>query len=258
VLDYRIISDLYDEGKTIREIAEIVQASTTTIMRAFKKNGKQLRSKSEALKKSAKEGKLSSPTIGKKRTRAEKDSIARGRAEAWRKIDPEARESFKTAARERWEGWTDEEKVERQRRAGEGLRAASKEGSKLEKFVYKHLTSDGYHVILHEKGLIPGEKYELDLYLPELKTVIEIDGPQHFLPIFGEDRLQKVMKYDKVKNGSLLSNGLCIIRVKFTLKALSDYTAKRIYNMILEQVKAIEKKFPPKGKRMIELETNFE
>lgn len=253
-----MISDLYDEGKTIREIADVAGVSATTIMRAFKKNGKQLRSKSEALKKSVKDGKLKSPTVGKKRTRAEKDSIARSRAVAWRNIDPEARESFKNAARERWEEWTDAEKVERQRRAGEGLSVAAKEGSKLEKFVYKSLTNDGYNVILHKKGLIAGEKYELDLYLPELKIVIEIDGPQHFLPLFGEDRLQKVMRYDKVKNGVLVSNGLCVIRVKFTLKALSDYSAKRIYGMILEQVKKIEKKFPPKKDRIVELETNFE
>lgn len=258
MLDYRMISDLYDEGKTIREIAEIAAVSPAAVMRAFKKNGKELRTKSQAAKLAFQEGRMESPTKGKKRTKNERDRIANSRAAEWRKVDPETRESFRNAARERWNGASDLDKQERQRRAGEALSAAAKEGSKLEKFVYQNLTKDGYNVIMHKKGLIPGEKYELDLYLPDLKIVIEIDGPQHFLPLFGEDRLKRVIRYDEIKNGVLVSNGLCVIRVKFTLKALSDYAAKKIYGMIREQIEKVSKKFPSAKKRIIELETNFE
>lgn len=258
MVNYKLISDLYDEGKTIREIAEITSVSSSTIMRNFKKNNKELRTKSEAAKIAVENGKLESPTAGRHRTESEKEKIANGRAAGWKRVDPEAREAFANAARERWNGASELDKEERQRRAGEALRVASVEGSKLEKFLYKYLTKNGYHVILHKKGLIAGEKYEIDLYLPDQKIVIEIDGPQHFFPIFGEDRLQKTMRYDTVKNGVLISNGLCVLRVKFLLKACSNYAAKKISKKILDVIKTVEQKFPPKDKRLIELETEID
>lgn len=250
--------ELYDEGKTIREIAEICKVSTSYVVRSFKKNGKELRSKSDAGRLAYENGKIFPPTTGKKRSKSEKDRIARGRAAAWKGLEPEAREAFRNAARERWESWPDEKVEERQRLAGEALSVASKEGSKLEKFMYEFLTKEGYRVILHKKGLIAGEKYEIDLYLPDQRIAIEIDGPQHFLPIFGEDRLQRTIKYDEAKNGTLVSHGLCVVRLKFLLKFLSDYAAGKICKGVLEEIKKIEKKFPPKTKRVIELETDFE
>lgn len=258
MLNYEIISQMYDEGRTVREIAEKFNTSPSSVVRFFKKNGKKLRTKSEATKVAIDEGRLEHPTRGKKRSEREKDKIGKGLAAWWKEIDPDALESIRNAARERWNGASEEEKEERQKRAGEALYTASREGSRLEKFVYKYLTKAGYRVIMHKKGLIAGEKYEIDLYLPDQKIAIEIDGPQHFLPLFGEERLQKVIQYDSVKNGTLVSNGLCVIRVKFLLRSLSKYAATEISKMILEQVKKIEDKFPPPKKRIIELETDFE
>lgn len=258
MLNYTIISELYDEGKTIREIAEITQSSASTVMRLLKKNGKTLRTKSQAAKIAVEEGRLKSPTKGKKRTQREKDRIGSGRAAKWKSVDDDTRKAFKDAARKRWDALPDSDKQERQRLAGEALKAASIEGSKLEKFMYQYLTKLGYNVIMHKKGLIAGEKYEIDLYLPNEKIVIEIDGPQHFLPIFGEDRLKNTIKYDAIKNGTLVSYGLCVIRVKFLFKSFSAYIAKTISNMVLEEVKKIEKIFPPEEKRIIELETSLD
>lgn len=254
--NYELISKLYDEGKSLREVADITKCPVTSICRLFKKNGKPLRDKVEAASLAVENGKILSPTEGKKRTEREKDKIASGLAGWWESMSEEDRESFKDVARERWNGISEQDKEERQRRAGEALRTAAVEGSKLEKFLYKYLTTEGYHVIMHKKGLIAGEKYEIDLYLPEQKIAIEIDGPHHFLPIFGESRLRQAIKYDNIKNGTLTSNGLCVIRVKLLLKGYSKYASKQISKMVLDEIKKIEKKFPSEKNRVIELETD--
>ena len=86
-----------------------------------------------------------------------------------------------------------------------------------------------------------------------MKTIIEIDGPSHFLPIWGEEKLQKQIKADLQKSGRILSRGFAIIRVK----AIANASLKKKENLVSNIVKtlsSIEKKFPPKTKRFIEVE----
>ena len=53
----------------------------------------------------------------------------------------------------------------------------------------------------HKKGIVPNSNLEVDIYLPEMGAAIEIDGPSHFLPIWGEEALSKTIKSDNEKNG---------------------------------------------------------
>jgi very-short-patch-repair endonuclease len=115
------------------------------------------------------------------------------------------------------------------------------------------MKEEGREVIMHKKNLISGN-FEIDLFLPDIKTIIEIDGPQHFLPLFGQDKLKEVIKLDSIKNGLLLAEGYCIIRVKYMLKGLSQKSARTLWELVSEQLYKIDKKFPPKDRRFIELE----
>jgi very-short-patch-repair endonuclease len=137
--------------------------------------------------------------------------------------------------------------------ATDAIRKAGKEGSKLEKFVMDKLVESGYTVDFHNKNLIPNEKLEIDLYIPKLKTIIEVDGPSHFLPIWGEEKLQKQIKADLQKSGRILSRGFAIIRVKAIANASLKKKENLIFN-IVSTLKSIEEKFPPKTKRFIEVE----
>ena len=137
--------------------------------------------------------------------------------------------------------------------AGRALHKTCSEGSKAERTLYKRLKEEGREVVMHKKGLISGN-FEIDLFLPEIKTIIEIDGPQHFLPLFGQDKLKEVIKLDSIKNGLLLAEGYCIIRVKYMLKGLSQKSARTLWELVSEELHKIDKKFPPKDKRFIELE----
>jgi|694.fasta_scaffold01364_25 very-short-patch-repair endonuclease len=249
-----IIYQYYTEGKSIREIAEKYQTYPNKIARALKDAGQELRSKAEAGKLAVDSGKIKPPMLGKKRTQKEKDNIGQKRADRWKEMSTEKLEAFKENAKVRWDSRSHEEKIETQRRAGEALRKASTEGSKAEKFLYEQLTRDGYDVIIHKVGLIAGEKFEVDLYLPKLNVAIEIDGPQHFLPVYGEHNLRRNIKYDAIKNGALLTRGLCVIRVKYLLKHSSDSINNKLFQLIKSELAKIEQRFPPEGYRLIELE----
>lgn len=254
MLELKKVEEMYDSGKSVREIAEYFNTYPNKIARLLKKSGKQLRTKEEAGKIAVEQGKIKPPMLGKTRTAEEKEAIGAARAKKWATMSQDDLEAFKEGARERWKAEPEETKLERQRLAGEALRRASVEGSKAEKFLYEGLTKAGFNVIMHKSGLISGEKFEVDLYLPDLLVAIEIDGPQHFLPIFGEDSLQRAIKYDAIKNGSLVQKGFCVLRVKYLMKSSSDYSNKRLLSMVMEKLKSIQSKFPSKENRLIELE----
>jgi very-short-patch-repair endonuclease len=254
MLDIKQILDFYHSGKSIREIAELCDTYPNKVARLIKDTGIELRSKKEAARIAVDQGKIKPPMLGKKRSQAEKDNISSKRAKQWKDMSDIDRNAFKDAARERWDSRSYEEKLDTQKRAGEALRRASTEGSKAEKFLYEQLTRDGYDVIIHKVGLIAGEKFEVDLYLPKLSVAIEIDGPQHFLPVYGERNLIRNIKYDAIKNGALLTKGLCVIRVKYLLKHSSDSVNNKLLQLVKSELSKIEKEFPPEGYRLIELE----
>jgi very-short-patch-repair endonuclease len=170
-------------------------------------------------------------------------------------MSTEKKEHISEEARKRWKEIPPEKKRAMQESAGRALRIAAIEGSKAEKSLKDNLVKAGHNVILHKKDLIEG-KFEIDLFLPELNTIIEIDGPQHFLPVFGEEKLQKTIKFDSIKNGLLISKGYCIIRIKYMCKHISQSVERRLLELVLGEITNIEKKFPPKHKRLIELEIN--
>jgi very-short-patch-repair endonuclease len=92
------------------------------------------------------------------------------------------------------------------------------------------------------------------MYFPEFKAIIEIDGPSHFLPIWGEEKLQKQMKADQNKTGLILSKGFIIIRVKNLSDSLSLIKQEELKNTILSILDSIKGKYPEKSKRYIEIE----
>ena len=249
-----IIYQYYTECKSIREIAKDNQTYPNKIARALKDAGQELRSKGEAAKLAVDSGKIKPPMLGKKRSQDEKNNISKKRASKWKEMSEQELESFKEGAKTRWDSRSHEKKLDIQQKAGQALRRASTEGSKAEKFLYEQLTRDGYDVIIHKVGLVAGEKFEVDLYLPKLNVAIEIDGPQHFSPIYGERNLSRNIKYDAIKNGALLSRGLCILRVKYLIKHNSDSVNNKLFQLIKSELIKIEQQFPPEGYRLIELE----
>jgi very-short-patch-repair endonuclease len=132
------------------------------------------------------------------------------------------------------------------------IRAAATEGSKLEKFFEKKLIEAGFRVQLH-KLLIPSENLEIDLYIPGLQTIIEVDGPSHFLPIWGQDKLDKQINADLRKTGTLLTKGYVVIRVK-SMGQESVAKREQMADTVINILSKIKNKKPNRKNCFIEVE----
>jgi very-short-patch-repair endonuclease len=70
-----------------------------------------------------------------------------------------------------------------------------------------------------------------------MNIALEVDGPSHFLPVWGNDVLARNQKYDKKKTGLIIGKGLKLIRVKQT----HDFSKSRASILYTKLVEAIHK-----------------
>lgn len=252
--DEKIIKLYSEENKSTYEIAEIMKTYPNKIRRILIKNKIRLKDKSEAQKNALKTGKSIIPTQGKQRTKEEKIKISKSLQERWNNISEEEYQERVAGAKKRWQKLSQAEKQSMQKSAIEAIQKAGKEGSKLEKHLINFLRESGNKVESHKKNLIPNESLEIDIYLPELKTIIEVDGPSHFLPIWGDEKLQKQIKSDSNKTGLILSKGFVIIRIKHMSNSISLVNRENLKNNLIDLLNNISDNFPKESERYIEVE----
>jgi len=250
------IISMYEEGYSSYEIAESLGTYSTKILRALKFLGVEKRDYSNAQKVALERGRSKKPIEkGEKLSDKHKLAVSEGRAKAWSEVSDEERERLSQIGKEQWAAMSDEDKHNLRTMAAQAVREAATEGSKTERFIRKELTAEGWTVRFHEKNLIPDNKLEVDLYVADIKTAIEIDGPSHFLPIWGEENLQRHQAADDKKAGLLLNEGYVLIRVKQMTKSLSQKKLRLVLSAILEELEKIKNEFPPAGpQRFIEIE----
>lgn len=254
-MDTKKVIDLYiKSNKSTYEIAELMQTYPNKIRRLLIKNGIELKDKSEAQKNAIKMGKSAHPTLGKNRTTQEKLKISSGVKQYWDDMDDQTYENKVKKAKSRWMNMSENEKNKMMEAAIKAIQTAGKEGSKLEKFLYEEISVAGFKIEFHKKYLIQNQNLEIDLYIPEIKTIIEVDGPSHFLPIWGEEKLQKQIKADSHKTGLILSKGMVIIRIKNLSDSVCLSDKEKLRVDLLQRLSIIKKKFPPKSERYIEIE----
>ena len=72
--------------------------------------------------------------------------------------------------------------------------------SKAEIYLVSLIRQDFPNLLIEENNhkLLPSG-YEIDILLPEIKFGIELNGPTHYLPIFGEELLVKAKLHDLTK-----------------------------------------------------------
>lgn len=250
--EQKVISLYNDANHSTYEIAKQLNTYPNKIRRILLRHGYQLKDKSEAQKAALETGRSSHPTAGKKRTEVEKIAISQSLVNYWEKMSDQEREKRIQQAKENWQNMSEEAKEAMRSKGIAAIRSAATEGSKLEKFIAEKLIDAGFSIKLHEV-IIPAENLEIDLYIPQLKTIIEVDGPSHFLPIWGEEKLQKQVNADLRKSGVLLSKGYAVIRVK-SLGQESLAKREEILTSVLCEVSKIREQFPPRSKRFIEVE----
>ena len=249
-----IVKMYVEDNASTYIIAEKYNTYPNKIRRILKRLGIELKDKKTAQQVAIQEGRTEHPTKGKKRSQKIKEQISNKVSDNWKKLSDEEYEKRVDFARQQWYNMTEQERLTMRALAAEAVRRAAKDGSQLENYIAQKLNESGFDVIFHKKGLIPDDNLEVDIFIPSINTAIEIDGPTHFLPIWGEDKLQKHINSDAKKSGLLMSYGFCIIRVKNISKSLSEKNKRDIFNQILNIVQKIKEQFPPPTKRYIELE----
>jgi hypothetical protein len=80
----------------------------------------------------------------------------------------------------------------------------------------------------------------MDIYIPSIKLAIELNGPTHYFPIFGDDKLKKTQTRDELKQKEMNEFGINLFLInishltskKKTEKFLSDEFKTRIIPII--------------------------
>jgi very-short-patch-repair endonuclease len=249
-----IIKEYYDNKRSADEISKDLGTYPNKVRRALKSYGGQIRSKSEAQKLALESGRHPHPTKGKTHSEETKVKISDKVYDYWKGMDDDERDRRSQLSKDQWESMSVAERSFLQDSAAKAVRKSAKEGSKMEKFLSEYLTKEGFPVIFHKKGFSTNAQIEVDLLLPESMIAIEIDGPAHFFPIWGQESLNRHIKADAEKSALLLQEGLCIIRVKQLTKELSKKNMRDAAGTILKLVQSIVAKFPAKTNRYIEID----
>ena len=105
--------------------------------------------------------------------------------------------------------------------------------SKLELFLQEHLVKgvhSSFEFSFNNRHVCDG--YELDIFIPSLQLGFEINGIFHYKPIFGQDKLDNIVRKDIIKNKLCKDKNVTLITVKDTSMKFSI----KYGNIVLEQI----------------------
>ena len=235
-----LITKMYTQQNiSFRDIAIKYNTYANKVLRDAKRLGIKIKNKSEAQKNALKTGKHKHPTKGRQRTEKEKNNIGLAVMKNWEQLDENELQQKKLKYKDLWNQKSEDEKANMLHKANLAVRQSSKIGSKLEHFILNFLVENGYKTEFHKEQLLANTKLQIDIFLPTMNLAIEIDGPSHFEPVWGEDALAKNITYDKKKAGLLIGKGYKLIRIKQT-KDYSKARARIICDKLLNILKSLK------------------
>ena len=241
-----------DLGWSTYEIADSMKSYPNKIRRILYKNGVPLRYSITAQKNALKKGRAQHPTEGKKRSQETKDKISESQGDVWDSLSDEEKEYRSKIGKDSWEQKSDEDKARLIAQAQDAVRESSRTGSKLEHFLLSELGKRKLRVEFHKEHWLKNQNLQVDLYLPEYRSAIEVDGPSHFKPVWGQENLEKNIKADLQKTGLILGSGLVMIRIKQT-QSLTQRYMRNILQSLLSLLDTIKDKYPEENERYFEL-----
>jgi hypothetical protein len=100
--------------------------------------------------------------------------------------------------------------------------------SKLELYLQSQLK--GYEFSFNNRDVCDG--LELDIYIPKLNIGIEINGVFHYKPIFGDKKLEHIMKKDKEKYMICKKKNIKLYIIKDTSNKFSIKYGQHILHII--------------------------
>jgi very-short-patch-repair endonuclease len=249
----KFIKDNYIKKKlSFAQIAKIAGTYSNKIRRDANKFGINIRNRSQAAKIALNEGRSEHPTKGKGHDESTRLKISESQGKVWDSLDDSERQKRSEIGKQSWNKKSEAEKREVIEKGGQAIREASRIGSKLERYILEELTKLKYNVQFHREHVLRNNRLEIDLYVTDLQTAIEVDGPSHFEPVWGEENLIKNQRSDKQKTGLIISQGMVLIRIKQD-KRISQRYFRNILNKLVAELEKIKTNFPEKDKRYIEI-----
>ena len=246
----KIISMYLDEKLSTYQISKAMSTYPNKIRRVLEKHIIERRSKSEAQSEALKSGIVDHPTKGKPRSEETKNKIGDSVGKAWDNLDPKEKERRRLLLQQIWEDRDDLDKIDMIKKGQRAMKDAAKTGSKIEKYLLSELSGAGFKVQFHKAQWLQNQKLEVDLFLPEIKTVIEVDGMTHQTALFGDKRLATQKKADQQKDGLVQNQGMIMIRIKLQ-KNISKRYMRNKTEELLEILNKIKQNFPPPNERFI-------
>ena len=249
----KTIESMYlKNNMSFSEIAKDLGTYPNKVRRDAKRFGIPIRSRSQAAKLALKEGRSTHPTEGKKHSEDTKLKISESQGKVWDALTEEEKISRSEIGKKSWHSKSDSEKRETVQKGNIAIREASRIGSKLERYLLEELTKLGYEVQFHKEHILKNQRLEIDLYVNDVMTAIEVDGPSHFEPVWGEENLERNKRSDRQKTGLIISQGMILIRIKQDKRSSQRYFRSILENLEKE-LRKIKTKFPKEDQRYIEI-----
>lgn len=227
-----LIKKLYQEDqKTWETIAKECNCSRTKIRRLARQFNIAGRSRTDAQHIALKTH--GHPRQGSTTSIETKTKISESMGEHWDQLSKKEKNKKSQVSKDLWKNRDPKENKRIQAAGATSFHKASRDGSKLERYLSFELNKLGYAVELHKEHHLKNEALQIDIFLPTIGVAIEVDGPTHFEPIFGQDKLEKIQKSDRQKTGLILSCGYYFIRIKH-IKKLSHKFQRDTLNKVVK------------------------
>lgn len=220
-----------EQQKSFDEISEMYGTYPNKLRRDAKKFNIPTRNRSQAQKNAIKSGRSSHPTEGKTRSEETKEKIGMSLLNTWQNMDEQKLKQISEKQKKIWQNKSEEEKLNLKKAANQAIRVSSRIGSKLEKFLLQGLLEKGIDTKFHYEQMLVNTKLQIDLFVPTINLAIEVDGPSHFDPVWGDATLAKTKTYDNKKQGLILGKGMLLVRIKQKM----DFSVSRS-KLILEKL----------------------
>lgn len=237
-----IISLNRDHCISISQIAKLDKSSHYIVRKIFSRRGVEIVSNSELARKQMLETD-NHPTKGRHRTEDEKIKMGAALSKGWKDTSDARKDQIEKQKKRiaKNPGQMKEMSV----KGSEGLRKAAKNGSRLEHYLREKLAENGFVSIQHRDKVLPNERFEFDLFIREMGIIIEVDGPTHFEPVFGDESLNKSLSRDQLKTKLAIEQGYKMVRVK-QFKGHSQHYFREIFNEVLKLILDIKNGLPGK------------
>jgi very-short-patch-repair endonuclease len=247
------ILDMYQKQKwSTYQIAERLNTYPNKIRRILTKNGVDLRGSKDAQKNALKNGRSIHPTAGNTMSEETKLKISETQGQVWDALNKKEKEYRSKIGKDAWAQKSEEEKSAFIAQAQEAIRKSSRVGSKLEHFLLSELGKQNLRVEFHKEHWLQNQNLQVDLYLPEYMTAIEVDGPSHFKPVWGQENLQRNIKADQQKTGLILNSGLVMVRIKQD-QSLTQRYMRNTLDKLLSLLAKIKQDYPKESERYFEI-----